>query len=96
MNVDFPESYRNISFKGCGELTYNQYLQTLIDEGKVSLRGLKPDAAVFNEMIVGVNTNYFEQHGGYEYAKRFYGEACHFAEKKFGAENISVGFRPKK
>lgn len=88
VNVDLSESYRNISFKDCGELTYSQYLQTLIDEGKVSLRGLKPDATVFDEMIVDVNTSFFEQQGGYEYAKRFYEEAFHFAEKKFGADNI--------
>ena len=39
-------------------------------------------------MIFDVNTAYFEQHGGYEYAKAFYEEAFHFAEKEYGPDNI--------
>ena len=31
---------------------------------------------------------YFEEHGGYEYAKEFYEEAFHFIEEKFGKENV--------
>ena len=52
----------------------------MIVAGMVSLKGLKPDATVFDEMIMDVNTDYFEQNGGYEYACRFYEEAFHFAE----------------
>lgn len=39
-------------------------------------------------MIMDVNTDYFEQNGGYEYACRFYEEAFHFAEKIYGKDNI--------
>lgn len=70
----------NVTFKGCGNLTYNEYLDQLVDQGKVSLRGLKSDAKVFDEMILDVNTEYFEQNGGYEYACRFYEEAYRFAK----------------
>lgn len=49
----------NVTFKGCGNLTYNEYLDQLVDQGKVSLRGLKSDAKVFDEMILDVNTEYF-------------------------------------
>lgn len=88
MNVDLSRTPMNVSFKGCGEQTYNEYLDELIAAGKVSLKGLKPDATVFDEMIMDVNTDYFEQNGGYEYACRFYEEAFHFAEKIYGKDNI--------
>ncbi len=88
MNVDLSRTPMNVCFKGCGELTYNEYLDELIAAGTVSLKGLKPDAAVFDEMIMDINTDYFEQHGGYEYACRFYEEAFHFAEKIYGKDNI--------
>lgn len=88
MNVDLSRTPMNINFKGCGKLTYNEYLDELIAAGTVSLKGLKPDATVFDEMIMDVNTDYFEQNGGYKYACRFYEEAFHFAEKIYGKDNI--------
>ena len=88
MNVDLSRTHLNVHFKSCGEQTYNQTLSKLVEEGKVSLRGLKKDAKVFDEIIFDVNTEYFEEHGGYEYACRFYEEAYHFAEKEYGSENI--------
>ena len=88
MNVDLSRTPMNVSFKGCGELTYNERLDELIAAGTVSLKGLKPDATVFDEMIMDVNTDYFEQNGSYEYACRFYEEAFHFAEKVYGKDNI--------
>ena len=88
MNVDLSQSPRNVRFKSCRDLTYNAYLDKLTEEGAVSLRGLKQDAKVFDEMIFDVNTAYFEEHGGYDYACRFYEEVFHFAEKEYGPENI--------
>ena len=88
MNVDLSRTPMNVTFKGCENLTYNEYLDQLVDQGKVSLRGLKPDAQVFDEMILDVNTEYFEQNGGYEYACRFYEEAYRFAKQLYGKENI--------
>lgn len=88
MNVDLSRTPMNVSFKGCGELTYNEYLDELIAAGTVSLKGLKPDATVFDEMIMDVNTDYFEQNGSYEYACLFYEEAFHFAEKVYGKDHI--------
>ena len=88
MNVDLSRTPMNVSFKSCGELTYNEHLDQMIGAGMVSLKGLKPDATVFDEMIMDVNTDYFEQNGGYEYACRFYEEAFHFAEKLYGKDNI--------
>ena len=88
INVDLSRTPMNVHFQGCGELTYNEHLDQMIATGTVSLKGLKPDATVFDEMIMDVNTDYFEQNGGYEYACRFYEEAFHFAEKFYGKDNI--------
>lgn len=88
MNVDLERSPLNVYFKDTGGLTYNEYFQKLIDEGKISTRGLRENATLFNEMIVDVNTKYFEERGGYEYARTFYEEAYRFACGIYGEENI--------
>ena len=88
MNVDLTRSPMNIHFKNCGGLTYHEALDKLIAEKAVSLRGLKEDAKVYDEMVLDVNSDYFEQHGGYEFAKRFYEEAYCFAVKVYGEEHI--------
>lgn len=88
INVDTARCDMNVHFKSCGELTYNEQLNKLIAEKKVCMRGLKADAKVFDEMIFDVNTDYFETHGGYEYAKEFYEEAYRFAVALYGEQNI--------
>ena len=88
MNVDLSQTPRNVHFQSCGDLTYNATLDKMIEEGSVSLRGLKLDAKLFDEMIFDVNTAYFEEHGGYDYACRFYEEVFRFAQKEYGPENI--------
>lgn len=88
MNVDLTRTEKNVHFKSCGELTYNETLDKMVTDGKVSLRGLKTDAKVYDEMILDVNTDYFEQHGGYEFATKFYESAYNFAVKFYGEENI--------
>ena len=88
MNVDLDRVPMNVSFRDCGELTYNEKLLKLVDEGKVSMRGLKKDAKVYDELIFDINSEYFEEHGGYEFAKAFYEEAYYFAEKLYGKDNI--------
>ncbi len=88
MNVDKARCDMNVHFKSCGELTYNEQLNKLIAEKRVCMRGLKADAKVFDEVIFDVNTDYFETHGGYEYAKEFYEEAYRFAANLYGEQNI--------
>lgn len=88
MNVDTARCDMNVHFKNNGELTYNEQLNKLIAEKRVCMRGLKADAKVFDEVIFDVNTDYFETHGGYEYAKEFYAEAYRFAVKRYGEQNI--------
>ena len=88
INVDPDRSELNISFAGTNGLTYNDYLQEKLDAKEVSTHGLKKDAKLFDEMIIDVNTDYFEEHGGYEYARQFYEEAFHFARDLYGEGNI--------
>lgn len=88
MNVDLSQTEKNVHFKSCGDLTYNETLDKLVADGKVSLRGLKADAKVYDEMILDVNTDYFEKHGGYEFAMKFYESAYRFAVELYGEENI--------
>ena len=87
MNVDLDQTPNNIHYKRC-ETTYNEKLKELIDSGQVSLRGLKKDAKLFDELIFDINSDYFEKHGGYEFAKEFYKRAFHFAEQEMGTDNI--------
>ena len=88
MNVVLERTPMNVHFKACGELTYNETLDRLVVDRAVSLRGLKENAKVYDEMILDVNTDYFERHGGYKFAKEFYGEAYRFACKLYGDRNI--------
>ena len=39
-------------------------------DGAISTRGLKADAEKFGELIFDVNSAYFFNHGGYEFAKQ--------------------------
>lgn len=87
MNVDLTQTSNNVYYKKCNS-TYNERLKEMIEDGDISLRGLKDNAKVFDEIIFDINSDYFEQNGGYEFAKGFYEKAFHFAEKEMGFENI--------
>ena len=87
MNVDLEQTQNNIHYKRC-ETTYNEKLKELLDKGQVSLRGLRENAKLFDELIFDINSDYFEKHGGYEFAKEFYERAFHFAEQEMGTNNI--------
>ena len=87
MNVDLTQTPNNVHYKKC-ESTYNEKLKEMIDDGEISLRGLKDNAKVFDEIIFDINSDYFEQNGGYEFAKGFYEKAFHFAEREMGSDNI--------
>ena len=68
--------------------SYMDTLRAMEADGRVSMRGLRQDATLFDEIVIDVNTMYFERNGGYEYAKQFYEEAYHFLEEKFGSEYV--------
>ena len=54
--------------------------------GTISTRGLKPDATHYCELIFDVNSAYFDNHGGYEFAKPFYADAYKAAVQIVGGE----------
>ena len=64
-------SHLNIHFKKPSD-TYCKVFDAMVSDGMISTRGLIPDADVFCEFVFDVNTAYFEEHGGYEYAKNFF------------------------
>ena len=80
MNVIVERIPFNVHFKKPTAPTYMEQLKQMETDGQVSLRGLRKDATLFNEIVIDVNTMYFERNGGYEYAKQCYEEAYHFIE----------------
>ena len=82
LNVRF---HQNFSPNGMPE-TYEQTFKRLLENGTVVKRGLKADAKVFDELVFDVNTSYFEENGGYDFAKKFYEEAYRLAVKEIGGE----------
>ena len=88
INVDSEMTVNNFHFKDPGDKTYMEVLLELEHSGKLSRRGLRPDATLFDEIIIDVNTMYFARNGGYEYARQFYEEAYRFIENKFGADYV--------
>ena len=65
---------------------YESMFASMVESGEISTRGLKPDAKKYGEMIIDVNSAYFHNHGGYEYAKQFYADAYRAAAKIIGGE----------
>ena len=55
-------------------------------ERVISTRGLKKDAVHFCELLFDVNSAYFHNHGGYEFAKQFYADAYKAAVDIVGGE----------
>ena len=81
-----PErSSLNIHFK---EPTagYEKMFTQMEQEKVISTRGLKADAVKYGEVVFDVNSAYFYNHGGYEFAEEFYAEAYKAAVKIVGGE----------
>ena len=55
--------------------SYAEMFQKLKEDGVISTRGLKEDAFLYGELVFDVNTAYFHNHGGYDFAKQFYTDA---------------------
>lgn len=75
----------NVHFK-CPTAGYNEMFNQMEQEGTISTRSLKADATHFCEMVLDVNSAYFFNHGGYEYAKNFYADAYQAAVDIIGGE----------
>ena len=90
-SIDPERAGLNIQFRRVTDAvgkpeTYQQTFNRLLSEGVISRHGLKADAKEFDELVFDINTAYFENHGGYEYAKRFYEEAYRLAVELIGGE----------
>ena len=81
-----PErAHLNVHFK---EPTgsYDEMFQQMKEDGTISTRGLKDGAFLYGELVFDVNTAYFHNHGGYEFAKQFYTDAYKAAIEIVGGE----------
>ena len=65
---------------------YTEMFEQLKADGIISTRGLKDDAKTYGELIFDVNSAYFYNHGGYEFAKQFYADAYKAAVEIVGGE----------
>ena len=66
--------------------SYAEMFQKLKEDGIISTRGLKEDAFLYGELVFDVNTAYFHNHGGYDFAKQFYTDAYQSAIELVGGE----------
>lgn len=66
--------------------SYAEMFQKLKEDGVISTRRLKEDAFLYGELVFDVNTAYFHNHGGYDFAKRFYTDAYKSAIEIVGGE----------
>lgn len=77
----------NVHFKA-PTASYAEMFAQLEREKIISTRGLKPDAVKFGELVFDVNSAYFYNHGGYEFAKQFYSDAYRAAAEIVGGEQF--------
>lgn len=66
--------------------SYTDLFAQLEADGTISTRGLKPDATHYCELVFDVNSAYFDNHSGYEFAKQFYEDAYQAAVQIVGGE----------
>lgn len=76
MNVHFKEPSGS----------YEEMFAQLEQDKVISTRGLKADAVKYGELVFDVNSAYFYNHGGYEFAKQFYADAYKAAVEIVGGE----------
>lgn len=75
----------NVHFK-TPTADYTAMFDQMVADGIISTRGLKSDADKFGELIFDVNSAYFYNHGGYDFAKQFYADAYKSAIEIVGGE----------
>ena len=66
--------------------TYEECFDVLEREEVISTWGMKPNSTKMCELIFDVNSAYFYNHGGYDFAKQFYADAYQAAVKIVGGE----------
>ena len=84
-DVELERSHLNVHFKKC-KGSYLEAFDRLVADGAISTRGHREDAKIIDELVFDVNTAYFENHGGYDYAKEYFAEAYRLAVQEAGGE----------
>ena len=75
----------NVHFKAPTD-DYVKMFEQMEQDKIISTRGLKPDAVKYGELVFDVNSAYFYNHGGYEFAKQFYADAYKATVEIVGGE----------
>ena len=75
----------NVHFKAPTD-DYVIMFEQMEQDKVISTRGLKEDAVKYGELVFDVNSAYFYNHGGYEFAKQFYADAYKAAVEIIGGE----------
>lgn len=75
----------NVHFKST-TASYTEMFEQMEKDKVITTRGLKADAVKYGELVFDVNSAYFYNHGGYEFAKQFYADAYQAAVKIVGGE----------
>ena len=68
--------------------SYAEMFAQMETDKVISTRGLKADAYHYGELIFDVNSAYFDNHGGYDFAKQFYTDAYKSAIEIVGGEQF--------
>ena len=79
----------NVHYKKPND-TYENIFNKMVEDKIISTRGLKADAKKYGELIFDVNSAYFFNHGGYEFAKKFYEDAYKAAIEIVGGEEYII------
>ena len=75
----------NVHFK-VPSAGYQEMFSQMEADGVISTRGIKADAFRYGELVFDVNSAYFYNHGGYDFAKQLYTDAYKSAIKIVGGE----------
>ena len=75
----------NVHFKA-PSAGYQEMFAQMEADGVISTRGIKAEAFRYGELIFDVNSAYFYNHGGYDFAKQFYTDAYKSAIEIIGGE----------
>ena len=84
-DIVLERSALNVHFKTPTD-DYVKMFEQMEQDKVISTRGLKPDAIKYGELVFDVNSAYFYNYGGYEFAKQFYADAYKAAVEIVGGE----------
>ena len=84
-DIEPERSSLNVHFKA-PTAGYAEMFEQMEQDKVISTRGLKADAVKYGELVFDVNSAYFYNHGGYEFAKQFYADVYKAAVEIVGGE----------